>query len=94
MKLVKQCQDLYGDLSISNQRLLTQMLESPSEEIWFKARKIVISPNPIITLEMAVKRITNGSLNEPPDPFTIYRALRYSIEKAAHFKNRQMGVAF
>ena len=94
MNIVRKCQDLYGELSPSNQKLLQLMLSNPSEDTWFRARKIVVNPAPLITLEMAVKRVSNSSIREIPDPFTIYRALKYSIDKGELFKSRSIGTAY
>lgn len=82
MGLFEQCKELYADLSSSSQRLLTLMISAPCAETWIEARKLVICSEPLLTLEMAVKRVSNKSIKEIPDSFTIYRALRYAAERS------------
>ncbi|MDH5657466.1 MAG: hypothetical protein OEZ34_16250 [Spirochaetia bacterium] len=91
MTLLDQCCGLHGELSDDNRRLIIKMLEGGSEGVWKKAKNIIISPVPIITLEQAVNRILPGGINfikkgGIPDPFTIRRALIYSIRKRKLFR--------
>ncbi|MDH5544092.1 MAG: hypothetical protein OEZ43_00780 [Gammaproteobacteria bacterium] len=94
MKLVENCKDLYGELSESNQRHITRLLQNPSAENWEQARRIVVSPAPLLTLDMAVSRVTETKLNSFPDQFTIYRALDYAIKKHQHYLSRPMDMEF
>ena len=92
MNIVDKCREIISSLSDANQQLVTKMLAAPNAETWDEARRVAISQAPLITLEMAVKRISNE--NEPvtaiPDPFTIYRALRYAAEKSVHYAKREI----
>lgn len=89
MREIKECRDLYGPLSESNKRLLLEMLYRPGEQTWQKARRIVVSAAPIITLEMAVKMISPSWVSELPDSFTIRRAILYALKAQREFRYRE-----
>ena len=86
--LIKQCVDLHGNLSNGNTALLTALCESPTDELWLRAQRIVICDRPLTTLRAAVTRVAKGriSVNGTPDEFTLYRALRHTIEKREQFR--------
>lgn len=87
MTVVDYCAGLDGTLSANNKLLIENMLHGGDAPTWKMARDIVISPLPLMTLGMAVKRITRNVLTEDiPDPFTIYRALRFSMTRCAQFQ--------
>jgi hypothetical protein len=88
LNIIEQCKELFDSLSEPNQKLIARMLTSPNTETWLEARRIVISSAPLITLEMAVKRISNSPVSNVPDSFTIYRALKYASEKMEHYQRR------
>jgi hypothetical protein len=86
--LIKQCVDLHGSMSQGNTALLTALCESPSEELWTRAQRMVICDLPLTTLRTAVDRVTRGRIDfqGAPDEFTLYRALRQTIEKRHRFR--------
>jgi len=93
MKLIEQCRDLYGSLSQQNQRVIEDMIIRPSFQTWELARRIVISPTPLLTLDMAVHRVTeDASRNTLPDSFTIYRALDYAIKRHELYLSKPINV--
>lgn len=85
MRLVEKCRDLCGILSPANQRLIEQMLDNPTHETWELVRRVIISPAPVLTLDMAVNRVSGKRDGNLPSPFTIYRALDYAIKKREHY---------
>ena len=86
--LIEKCVDLHGSMSRGNTALLTALCESPSEELWLRAQRMIICDLPLTTLRSAVNRVTQGRINfhGAPDEFTLYRALRYAIEKRRQFR--------
>ena len=94
MKLIEQCKDLFGDLSVSDQELIEQMLKSPCAETWEVARRIVVSPAPLLTLDMAISRVTENRKKGVPDSFTIYRALDYAVKKHQNYLARPLDMEF
>ncbi|MDH5229332.1 MAG: hypothetical protein OEY38_04680 [Gammaproteobacteria bacterium] len=82
MSIIEQTKELYANLAQTQQTLLGQLMADPNAETWYNARKIIISAAPLITLEMAVKRVRNDSVNTIPDLFTLYRALGYAKERS------------
>ena len=88
MQIIERCTGLDGHLSISSKEILETMLEGGDEFTWQKAKSIVISPLPLMTLGMAITRLQHNlvPVDYVPDPFTIYRALRYSLAKRAQFR--------
>ncbi|KPJ93557.1 MAG: hypothetical protein AMJ53_07020 [Gammaproteobacteria bacterium SG8_11] len=86
--LIKQCVDMHGAMSRGNTALLTELCESPSEELWLRAQRIIVCDLPLTTLRSAVNRVTQGRIDiqGSPDEFTLYRALRYAIEKRQRFR--------
>jgi hypothetical protein len=62
--------------------LLRQLLANPCSEVWMQTRRVVLCNQPFLTLEMALKRVSEHSLdNEAPDPFLVHEALSYAWEK-------------
>jgi hypothetical protein len=86
MQILDQCRDMYGSLSKSNRNLLAAALQGMDKPLWLKVKRVVIANRPIMTLEMAIKQVTNKSITEIPDPFTVYRALRYAIDRQTRRK--------
>jgi len=81
MHIIDQCRDPYGKLSKSRRALLEQLLENPAQCVWERARGLIIRAVPIVTLEMAVKSVRrNSDADSTPDPFTLYRALRFAVD--------------
>jgi hypothetical protein len=81
MHIIDQCRDPYGKLSKSRRALLEQLLENPAQCAWERARGLIIRAVPIVTLEMAVKSVRrNSDADSTPDPFTLYRALRFAVD--------------
>lgn len=89
MKELNECKDLYGPLSSNNKLLINGMLHKPDRETWKMARRIVITPSPIITLEMAVKMVAPKWLEEVPDSFTIRRAIIGALHAQKEFRVRE-----
>ena len=85
MKLVEKIRDMSGVLSVANQQLIEQMLDQPTLETWQQARHVIISPAPVLTLDMAINRIAGKRDNRIPSPFTVYRALDYALKKREHY---------
>ena len=94
MKLVENCKDLYGTLSESNQNVINDLLQHPAVETWEIARRIVVSPAPLLTLDMAVSRVVENKVTGCPDQFTIYRALDYAIKKHQLYLERPLDIEF
>ena len=88
MHIVDHCCGLGGGLSPGNRALLETMLSGGDTFSWQKAKSIVISPLPLMTLGMAITRLQHALIppEDVPDPFTVYRALRYSVSKRAQFR--------
>ena len=84
MHIIDQCRDPYGKLSKSRRALLEQLLDKPSQCIWERARGLIIRAVPIVTLEMAVQSVRRDcDADSTPDPFTLYRALRFAVDYEA-----------
>lgn len=94
MKLLEDCKDLFGSLSKNNQDLLNKLLNAPDNETWEIARRIVVSPAPLLTLDMAVSRVIEGKTQKCPDPFTVYRAIDYAVKKHKQFLERPIDKEF
>jgi hypothetical protein len=81
MQIIDRCRDPYGSLSDSRKALLKQLLETPDQCLWERARGLIIRAIPIVTLETAVRSVRKGGdAGRLPDPFTLYRALRYAVD--------------
>ena len=82
MQIIDACRDPYGPLSNSRKILLQQLLKTPDQGLWERTRGLIIRAIPIVTLEMAVKSVRqNRDVLQAPDPFTLYRALRFAIDR-------------
>ena len=88
MRIVEQCSGMNGALSAHNKLLLKAMLQGADAKVWRLARRIVICRLPPLTLGMVISRVTahRDYREEVPDPFTTYRALRYSLQKKELFQ--------
>jgi len=81
MYIIDQCRGPYGQLSKSRKTLLEQLLKQPDQCIWERARGLIIRDIPIVTMEMAVNSVRrNSDAEQLPDPFTLYRALRFAVD--------------
>jgi hypothetical protein len=84
MYIIDQCRDPYGKLSKSRRTLLEQLLKQPDQSVWERTRGLIIRDIPIVTLEMAVSSVRrNSDAERLPDPFTLYRALRFAVDYEA-----------
>jgi hypothetical protein len=83
MRIVEQLHGLDGKLSHANASLLERLLQNTEPHLWHSAKNMIIGNRPIVTLSKAVKSVTPAHIifNGPPDPFTLYRALRYCLAK-------------
>ncbi|WP_455207258.1 hypothetical protein [Kaarinaea lacus] len=83
MRIIQRMFGMNGKLSRSNAVLLNALLHQPTLPVWRSARNMVICDQPLMTLNAAVNAVTQGKLvnGEIPDTFTLYRAMKYSIEK-------------
>ena len=81
MHIVDRCRDPYGKLSAARRALLKQLLNAPDRLNWERARGLIIRDIPIVTLESAVRSVRrNTAADRTPDPFTLYRALRFAVD--------------
>lgn len=82
MQIIDRCRDPYGPLSATRRALLAQLLAAPDQCLWERARGLIIRAIPIVTLEVVVKSVSyNIAIHETPDPFTLYRALRFAVDQ-------------
>lgn len=83
MRIIQKLYGMNGKLSRSNVMLLSELLHRPRLALWHSARNMVICDQPLITLNAAVNAVTQGKLviGELPDTLTLYRALKFSVEK-------------
>jgi len=80
MGIIERCHDPYGKLSEQRRRQLSRLLRSPDQQLWERSRGLVIRAVPLVTLEMAVKSVSGRpEIRSAPDPFTLYRALRFAV---------------
>lgn len=84
--ILEKCSNHYGSLSKTNTAVLAQLLERPNPALWPQARRIIISPLPITSVEMALARIGYSTMNRCPDPFTLYRAIRHALMREEQFR--------
>ena len=81
MHIIDRCRDPYGKLSATRRALLKQLLNVPDRLNWERARGLIIRDIPIVTLESAVRSVRrNAAADRTPDPFTLYRALRFAVD--------------
>ncbi|HFD81164.1 MAG TPA: hypothetical protein ENK05_12355 [Gammaproteobacteria bacterium] len=81
MHIFDQCRDPYGRLSEARKTLLQRLMEEPDQCLWERARGLIIRAVPIVTLETAVRSVCrNFDAKGVPDPFTLYRALRFAVD--------------
>lgn len=90
MQIVEQLHGLDGRLSPGNTHLLKLLLHNPDPQLWLSAKNMIISNRPILTLNKAVRCVTPDPQSESitPDPFTLYRALRFSITKQEIYRDQ------
>jgi len=74
-------QELYASLSGHYNVLLTSLLCCQDEESWQNSKHLVICSMPFLTLEMAIKRVTDLEKHSIPSPSDIYKALNYAKKK-------------
>jgi hypothetical protein len=81
MHIIDLCRDPYGKLSAARKALLVQLLNAPDRCTWERARGLIIRDVPFVTLESAVRSVRrNCDADRTPDPFTLYRALRFAVD--------------
>jgi hypothetical protein len=83
MPIVNRCTGIDGcALSPLNRQLLKAMLAGADRYTWRRARRMIICAAPLTTLGMAVHRVSSHNLlaDTVPDPFTVYRALRLTLD--------------
>ncbi len=81
MHIVDLCRDPYGALTDTRKALLKQLLNAPNRCTWERARGLIINDVPLVTLEAAVSKVRRkDDANRTPDPFTLYRALRFAVD--------------
>lgn len=66
--------------------MLETLLQHSDDDMWIMARRIIVSPLPLITVEMAVFQVTKHVPVSCPDPFTLHRAIRHAIERRLRFE--------
>jgi hypothetical protein len=83
MLIVQHLRGMNGTLSKSNLNILMSLIDTPSQALWQSAKNIIISDQPLITLNAAVRAVTQGrvEIGELPDTFTFYRAFDYAVKK-------------
>ena len=88
MRIVKQLHGLDGKLSRTNMSILLALMQHANPPLWQSAKNMIIGNRPIMTLGKAVKCVTPSTLqiSETPDPFTLYRAMRYCLNKQKALK--------
>ena len=88
MHIVEKLHGLDGKLSHANTDILRMLLQNAEPHLWHSAKNMIIGNRPIITLGNAVKCVTSAHVifKGSPDPFTLYRALRFCLEKQRTFK--------
>ena len=80
MSIIERCSYHGWRIPEVNRRVLRIMLETPDMTTWVQARKIVVCRQPLLTLEMALWAIAQHPGDQIPDPFTVYRALKYTVD--------------
>jgi len=87
MRIIHKIYGMNGKLSRSNLMLLNTLLQEPSEPLWRSAKNMVVCDQPLVTLNAAVKAVIQSKLaiSEIPDTFTLYRALKYCVEKRKRY---------
>ena len=78
---INKAKQLLQQLPDEQAKLLHQLLANPCSDIWMQTRKILLCSQPFLTLEMAIKRVSEQPLTNVPDPFLIHKALSYAWEK-------------
>ena len=78
----KNYQELIAMLTGKQNLLLTSLLSGEDPELWEQSKYIIVSHNPLLTLEMAVNRVCERENNSVPTPNQIYKALEYSKAKS------------
>ena len=83
MRIIQKLHGMNGNLSKSNSNILNLLITEPSLPLWRSAKNILICDQPLITLSVAVRAVTQGQvkIDEFPDTFTLYRALKYAVQK-------------
>ncbi|NIP73302.1 MAG: hypothetical protein GWO16_09875 [Gammaproteobacteria bacterium] len=79
---------LYELVTAQDRALIRRLLCGGDPGLWQQARHVVISPAPLVTLGMAVTRISPQPVTGVPDAFTVYRALRHASALYYSFQRR------
>ncbi|KPK38730.1 MAG: hypothetical protein AMJ69_07590 [Gammaproteobacteria bacterium SG8_47] len=81
MNIIDRCQNLRGQLSREQRGVLQRMLRAPDEAAWAQSRRFIITVAPLQTLDMAIEAVAPQWMGAIPDPFTVYRAMRFAVER-------------
>ena len=77
----KAYQELIASLSGQQQLLLTTLLSCEDTESWEQSKHLIVCPMPLLTLEMAINRVSTRTSDSIPSPKQIYDALNYAVLK-------------
>jgi len=86
-----QYQELVYTLSGKHNLLLTSLLCTTDLKSWEECKHIIICSIPLLTLEMAINRVTNKDQKTSPipSPEQINDALNYAREKQRQYLRRK-----
>ncbi len=91
MAILNQNEAFYSGIAPTQRQQLEQYLVQPNELDWERVRRLVVSPAPILTLEMALKRVAAESCHGVPEPELVLAALRYAWAKHGQYLSRNGG---
>ena len=85
-----QYQDLVSTFTDQHNLLLTSLLCTDDPETWENCKHLIICATPLLTLEMAINRITCKENNRTliPTPKQIQNALQYAQIKKQQYHNQ------
>ena len=70
-----------GRCQTAAKHYLNNSWKPPDQCLWERARGLIIRAVPIVTLENAVRSVRKcRDAGQVPDPFTLYRAVRYAVD--------------
>lgn len=91
MTMLRRYGGLFELVTARDRALIQRLVREGDPELWRQARHVVISPAPVVTLGMAVTRISPQPVTGVPDAFTVYRALRHARALYHGFQRRSGG---